>query len=359
MKRELRLGILGIVLAGLMIWGYQFVKGKNIFKNVITIQTVIDDVTGLAISSPVKINGFKIGTVNNITLNPEDVNSMVISMEVDGDIKFPKSTVASVISGQLVGGKEVVLNFVDLCDGSDCLKEGDMIKSRNIGFLESIVGEENMENYSEGIKETVGSVMDTLNATLMDENSNSPINKSFRNLELTMDNLASTTSSINSLFRRSQAELSATISNLATITETMATSDAQIRSMLTNMDLITLQLKDANLGATVGNANKAIDTATGMLTDVSGTLEEANKTFANLNDLLIKVDQGDGSMAKLMNDKELYDNMATTSRNLSLLLQDLRLNPKRYVNVSVFGKKAKKYTVPEDDPAYRNEDLDN
>lgn len=359
MKRELRLGILGIVLAGLMIWAYQFVKGKNIFKKIITIQTVIDDVTGLAISSPVKINGFKIGNVNNIVLNPEDINSMLITMEVDGNIKFPKSTTASIVSGQLVGGKEVVLDFENLCSGTDCLQDGDYIKAKNIGFLESLVGEENLENYSAGLKESVGAVMDTLNATLMDEDSNSPINKSFRSLEITMDNLASTTSSINSLFRRSQAELSSTISNLATITETMATSDAQIRSMLTNMDLITKQLKDADLGATVGNANKAIDTATGMLTDVSGTLEEANKTFSNLNDLLVKADKGEGSMAKLMNDKELYDNLAATSKNMSLLLQDLRLNPKRYVNVSVFGKKAKSYTVPEDDPAYRNEELEN
>ena len=359
MKRELRLGILGIVLAGFMIWGYQFVKGKNIFKKILTVHTVIDDVTGLAISSPVKVNGFKIGTVNNITLNPEDVNSMVISMEIDGNIKFPKSTVASIVSGQLVGGKEVILDFENLCTGGDCLLEGDNIKSRNVGFIESLVGEENLENYSDGIKHTVGSVMDTLNATLSDENSNSPINKSFRSLELTMDNLASTTSSINRLFRKSQDELSSTISNLATITETMATSDAQIRSMLTNMDLITKELKDANLGSTVGNANNAIDTATGMLTDVSSTLEKANETFSNLNDLLTKVDSGNGSMAKLMNDKELYDNLASTSKNLSLLLQDVRLNPKRYIKLSVFGKKNIKYEIPEEDPAYRNEEIEN
>lgn len=359
MKRELRLGILGIALVGLMIWGYQFVKGKNIFKNVITINTTIDNVTGLAVSSPVKVNGFKIGNVNNIILNPEDVNSMVVSMEIDGDIKFPKNMVAAIVSGQLVGGKEITLQFESTCDGTNCLQDGDRIKSKNVGFLESLVGEENMENYSDGIKETVGSVMDTLNKSLMDEDSNSPINKSFRSLELTMDNLASTTSNINQLFRKSQDELSSTISNLATITETMATSDAQIRSMLTNMDQITRQLSEANLGATVGNANKAIDTATGMLTDVSGTLEKANETFTNLNDLLIKVDNGEGSIAKLMNDKVLYENLASTSKNLSLLLQDLRLNPKRYVNVSVFGKKAKDYKVPEDDPAFRNENPQN
>lgn len=212
-----------------------------------------------------------------------------------------------------------------------------------------------MENYSDGIKETVGSVMDTLNKSLMDENSDSPINKSFRSLELTMDNLASTTSNINSLFRKSQDELTATIGNLATITETMATSDAQIRSMLANMNQITKDLNEANLGATVGNANKAIDTATGMLTDVTGTLDKANATFTQLNELLLKLDKGEGSFSQLLNDKQLYTNLESTSKNLSLLLQDLRLNPKRYVNVSVFGKKAKKYEVPEDDPAYQKE----
>lgn len=354
MNRELKIGLLGLVLTAVMIWGYQFVKGKNIFKSVISVHTVIDNVTGLAVSSPVKVNGFKIGNVNDIVLNPEDVNSMVVYMEIDGNIKYPKNTVAAIVSGQLVGGKEVILSFDGLCDGTNCLTSGDKIVSRNVGFVESLVGEENMSNYSDGIKETVGSVMDTLNKSLMDENSESPINQSFRSLETTMNNLASTTSSMNSLFRKSQDELSSTISNLATITETMATSDAQIRSMLANMTEITKDLNEANLGATVGNANKAIDTATGMLTDVSGTLEKANETFTNLNDLLVKMDKGDGSLSQLMNDKQLYENLEATTKNLSLLLQDFRLNPKRYVNVSVFGKKAKKYEVPEDDPALQN-----
>lgn len=355
MSRELKIGLLGIVLAAVMIWGYQFVKGKNIFKSVISVHTVIDNVTGLAVSSPVKVNGFKIGNVVDIVLNPADVKSMVVYMEIDGNIKYPQNTVAAIVSGQLVGGKEVTLQFNSVCDGSNCLNDGDKISSRNVGFVESLVGEENMENYSEGIKETVGSVMDTLNKSLMDENSESPINQSFRSLETTMNNLASTTSNMNMLFRKSQDELSSTISNLATITETMATSDAQIRSMLSNMDQITRDLQQANLGTTVGNANKAIDTATGMLTDVSGTLEQANETFGNLNNLLLKLDEGDGSFSKLMNDKQLYDNLEATSKNLSLLLQDLRLNPKRYVNVSVFGKKAKEYKVPEDDPAFQKE----
>jgi len=355
MSRELKIGLLGIVLAAVMVWGYQFVKGKNIFKNVISVYTVIDNVTGLAVSSPVKVNGFKVGNVNQIVLNPEDVRSMVVYMEIDGNIEYPKNTVAAIVSGQLVGGKEVTLQFDAICDGSNCLQDGDKINSKNVGFLESLVGEENMENYSDGIKETVGSVMDTLNKSLMDENSDSPINKSFRSLELTMDNLASTTSNINSLFRKSQDELTATIGNLATITETMATSDAQIRSMLANMNQITKDLNEANLGATVGNANKAIDTATGMLTDVTGTLDKANATFTQLNELLLKLDKGEGSFSQLLNDKQLYTNLESTSKNLSLLLQDLRLNPKRYVNVSVFGKKAKKYEVPEDDPAYQKE----
>lgn len=351
MGRELKIGLLGIILTAVMIWGYQFVKGKNIFKSVISVHTVIDNVTGLAVSSPVKVNGFKVGNVNNIVLNPEDVRSMIVYMEIDGNIAYPKNTVAAIVSGQLVGGKEVTLKFDDLCSGDNCLKDGEYINSRNVGFVESLVGEENLENYSVGIKETVGSVLDTLNKSLMVENSESPINKSFKSLELTMDNLASTTSSINSLFRKSQDELSSTISNLATITETMATSDAQIRSMLNNMEEITKDLNQANIGATVGNANKAIDTATGMLTDVSATLDNANETFTNLNELLVKLDNGDGSISKLLNDEQLYNNLESTTKNLSLLLQDLRLNPKRYVNVSVFGKKSKKYEVPEDDPA--------
>jgi phospholipid/cholesterol/gamma-HCH transport system substrate-binding protein len=135
------------------------------------------------------------------------------------------------------------------------------------------------------------------------------------------------------------------------ISKNIANSNEDITKILANVDKLTEELSSADFKGTVGKTNKMIDQTSMTMEDLNKTIASMDKTINNLNSLTGKMNDGQGTMGKLMNDKSLYENLDETSKNLSLLLQDLRLNPKRYVNVSVFGKKQKEYKLPEEDPA--------
>ena len=146
-----------------------------------------------------------------------------------------------------------------------------------------------------------------------------------------------------------------TFSNLATLTNALAESQSEIRGMLGNMETLTDQLIKADISETINKTNEALGGATDMITNLQGTLDQATGSFEKINDLMGKLDSGDGLVPQLLNDQELYDNLTDASKHMSLLLQDMRLNPKRYVKLSVFGRKGNAYTYPDKDPAFNKE----
>ena len=118
-----------------------------------------------------------------------------------------------------------------------------------------------------------------------------------------------------------------------------------------NMESISRQLKETKLGETAQSANKLLTDAQGTIKELNEAVDEAQVSFTKLSAVMTDLQAGKGSMGKLLKDDRLYNHALATARNLDLLLQDFRLNPKRYVNVSVFGRKQKDYVVPDDDPA--------
>ena len=120
---------------------------------------------------------------------------------------------------------------------------------------------------------------------------------------------------------------------------------------MANVDKITSDIAKTNLQTTIGKTNETLDASKIAITEMKTTLASASTSMKDLSRLLNKIEKGDGTLSKLMNDKKLYTNIEMTTRNLNLLLQDLRLNPKRYAHFSVFGKKQKEFTLPDNDPA--------
>ena len=139
--------------------------------------------------------------------------------------------------------------------------------------------------------------------------------------------------------------------NLVLISETLSTSQNKINTILDNFEVMSEDFKKISISNTLEKTDLTMDQANTTLKGLENTMIDANQTISELTGILKKIDNSEGTIGALVNDKELYNNLETTSKNLSLLLQDFRLNPKRYVNVSVFGKKAKNYVVPEEDPA--------
>ena len=347
MSREIKLGLLTIVTLVAIFIALNFIKGSNVFSESLTVYTKFDNVAGLDISSPVYINGFKVGAVQNISINPEKLTQMIVELRIEGDYKLPKSTKIIFRSDGMVAGNALDLKFIKQCSGKNCVVTGDYLTSEKIGLLSSMFSDEEIDEVSDKIGSTAQDVI----AAVGDESSTAPIDVSARELESTLANMTKLTDATNRLIRNSSQSIQATMSNMEKITANIDQQNGKISSMLTNMEKLSKELTELKLANISANANKTMVTAEKSMADVSKTLASAEETVKELNNTLKKLNSGDGSLAKLMNDPELYSNLEGTSRNLSLLLQDVRLNPKRYIKLSVFGKKQQQYVVPEDDPA--------
>lgn len=350
MSREIKLGAFAFIVLLLAIWGYTYLKGENLLSKSFTFKTSFTDVSQLTRSSPVYINGYSVGSVLKIELNPENLREIIVEFYVENDYKIPTDAVVVLQSDGLVAGKALSIQFDNQCKDANCAKKNHVFEGKSIGMIQSILGGDTGEvkEYAEVLgKELTKSI-----SQLGTENGEGAINKSLLELQATMENMTKLTATTNSILSKSAKNLTSTIENMNSITGNLAASNEQITAMLANFNVISTQLKDANIGNTVSSSTETMESAKKTIEQLQGTLSNADKAMKNLDGLLTKAGSGDGTLSKLLNDKKLYTNLEATSKNLSLLLQDLRLNPSRYVKVSVFGGKNKDpYVLPEDDPA--------
>jgi len=348
MSKEAKIGILTFLVLVASVWGYTFLKGKNLFSSSNTYYTVFDDVTDLSVSSPVLINGYKVGTVTKISLDLNDVKKMKVTYEVEGgEFGIPKDAIVVMKSLGFVSGRGLFLEFDKVCSGADCAENKSELQGKVVGLLGSMLGEGDIDKYSSELTMSVKSII----ASLGKEGEQGSINETVRNIELITKNLAFLSAATGQMIDNTSQNLNATMANMAKITDGIAKSNKNIEHLLVNLDKITSDLAKANLDQSVVKINNTMDAASESIVELKTTLNSSTKTLNDLSQLIKKMDSGDGSMAKLMNDKQLYNNLEATTKQMNLLMQDLRLNPKRYAHFSVFGKKQKEFTLPEEDPA--------
>ena len=347
MSREVKLGLLTFITLFAAVWGYRFIKGQNLFQPSRTYLCSFNDVTGLAVSSDVTVNGYKIGTVTDININPNDVHTMDVTFRVDGKINIPKNAQAVMRNEGIVGGKTLSLVFESVCKGDDCAPSGHKFTSKSLGLLSSMIDPSEVNEYISGASDQVKELVKELGK----DGNNGKVDLIVRNLELTMANMAALTGNFNKLMVQSQQNMNGILANMNKITKNLADNNAQITGLLKNLNTTSNQLATADISKTMAKTNTMIDNSNEAVKKLESTLDATSATMKDLNAVLAKVNQGGGSLGALLNDKKLYENLEATSRNMSLLLQDLRLNPKRYVNVSLIARKDKPYTKPENDPA--------
>ena len=349
MSREAIIGLLSIVTLIGMVWGYKFVKGEVMLSQSYSFTTVFEDVSQLAVSSPVLVNGLKVGAVTNIEVNPKNTKEIFVSYNVNGEYNLPKTTKAYMISDGIVGGRSLSLEYGNLCNGADCAVDGQRLEGEARGLIGSMLAGEDLGEYITQITDGVSKSLNSMG----EGDPNSPINKTINNLQVTMENMAKLTASMDEMVRRSSTNLQKTMSNMESVTANLAQNNAQINGILSNLNTVSSDLKNANLGKTVTNMGTAVDGANDVMNSLNTTAKSAEVSVKQLNEVIAKMNSGDGTLARLLNEKDLYTNLELTTRNMSLLLQDLRLNPSRYVKVSVFGgKNDDEYVKPENDPAF-------
>ncbi len=337
-KREFSIGLLAIICISVSIWGYKFLLGKDILNPSNTFYVKYATVDQLRPSNPVFVKGFQVGTVQNIQLT-ENHDSVLVTLDITRDVTIPKQTVATIFNNGAIGPKAILLELAGEC----CAQSGDFLKGKIHGMLQSLVPPEELDLYLNKIKSGVSGVLDTIQNTI-----DNPQAKSLKDLHETISNLASLTRNLDRLLAQSSANLNASFQNLASISKNLKDNNDKITHILANVEIMTEDFKQAELGKDIKSTVTNLNTT---MTDLKSILTQANSTFKDVNHLLDGIQKGQGTLGALTTDKKLYENLQSTSRNLDLILQDLRLNPKRYISVSVFGKKQKEYTLPLDDPA--------
>ncbi len=312
LTREIKTAILAISAILLFIWGYSFLKGKDLFTNYKTFYVEYDNVEGLASSTPVTLNGLIIGKVSSITLD-ENTGKLIVELQLKTDFPISKSSVASIYEPGFIAGKQIAIypNFSDKTLALDGQKLKGTIK---LGLTAS-VGEKLL-----------------------------PIQEKMEKLMLNADNLI--TGLNNVLDNNGQEDLK---NSLAALSKTTVEFHKASLSLNTILDDNKVQIKGvvSNFNKISSNFSKISDSLNKA--DLGKTAKSLQKTLNDVDAIMANLQAGKGTMGKMLNDEDLYKNLEKTTKALELLLQDVRLYPTRYVNVSLFGKKNKPYVAPVND----------
>lgn len=342
-KKEFSIGLLAIICISVSIWGYKFLLGKDLLNPSNTFYVKYPSVDQLRPSNPVFVKGFQVGTVQTIELT-ENLDSVLVTLDISRDIKIPKQTSATIFTNGAIGPKAILLEM----EGPCCAQSGNFLNGKIHGMLQSLVSPDELDLYMNKIKSGVTGVLDTLQTTL-----DNPQAKSLRDIHEIISNLASLTRNLDRLMAQSSTDLNQSFQNLSSISKNLKENNDKVTHILANLDQISTDLNKAGLGEDI---KSTVDNMNTSITELKITLQQASVTFKEVNQVLDGVKNGQGTLGALVQDKKLYNSLHSTSRNLDLILQDLRLNPKRYISVSVFGKKQKDYVYPDNDPALKQID---
>ncbi len=305
LTRELKTGIVSVVVITLFIWGFNYLKGLNLFNGPANTYFVeYPNVQGLNTASEVTISGVKVGKVVDIKFNPEadKLGSLIVEFSVEHDISFTKNSIAKIYSASLMGGKSLAV--LPSFEGEAAVP-GDYLN----GEIESDIFDSFSENINplqakvENVIISADSLLTGFNQ-IFDEQRRNEIQESISNFNKTLISLNDATKSINKMVEENQDSFKATMNNA----EEMTAKLTQFSDTLIN----------ANLGATIKNLE-------GSLTSLNGMLNH--------------IEEGNGTVGKLLYDEAMYDNLNNAANELEELLLEMKLHPKRFVHFSLFGKK--------------------
>lgn len=312
---ETKVGILAILTVFIFIVGYNFLKGNDVFSDEDAFYAKYDRVYGLSVSKPVLINGYPIGRVSKLTLLPN--GQILAQLKIHGGHAIPKNTVARLENTDLFSGKAIVLL---LGSSNQFAKDGDTLSTNTQKTVIEQV--EPIQQKTTQIISRLDSILTSVNGTINPEFQRN-FERSFASIARTLETLEGTAKKVDGLVGTQSVKIGTILRNLESISSNFKNNNDQISSIITNIDKVSDDVAKA---------------------DIAQTITQTNKTLVNLQSLLDKVNTGQGSLGLLINDKQLYTNLTHATDNLDKLMIDLKANPKRYINFSVFGggKKAKK-----------------
>ena len=307
-SKEAKIGILMVLTIGFFIWGYSFLKGKNLLKPTDNYFVVYEQVGGLMESGHVILSGYKVGYVDDIRFM-DDMQNLLVKISIDKRIILPEGTVAKIFSSDIMGTKAV-----ELVPGisAERHQSGDtLIAGIKPDLQEEITLQiEPLKNRATDMMASLDSVMGIFQV-ILDEDFRESFTGIIDNISGTVSSLQRSMYTMDTLLTNEDSRFNRILASLESISGNVAGSNEDINIMLKNFAAISDSLAKSELLSAVNN----------------------------LNDVLEGVSKGEGSLGKLISDEELYSNLESAAKNLDILLIDLKERPGRYVNFSIFGRK--------------------
>ena len=331
MSNETKIGILAIVTIALFIYGFKFIKGQNILTTSTLLYVDYENVDQLSVSSPILVNGFQVGVVSNMYLNPDNMNSIIVVLDIESSISIHKNAVAEIVDASIMGGKAVRIVENTPCSKPDCANSGDYINGRTLNMLEAMVPKGDLEKYLTIVKDNIGPAFDSINSQLKDPDEDNLIGMTMQDLQASLANLKSTTDQFNRMMASSSGSFTRTVSNLESITDNVKASNEQISSLLANVDAFSSQLKDADIGGTINTANKTLGSTDEAIVQLKATLEKADAALAELGTVAKRLNEGEGTLPMLLNDKAFAQKLSQTIHSLDTLITDIQAYPYNYI----------------------------
>lgn len=307
--REVKVGLLGMLGLVILYFGFTFLKGSEIFSTSNTYKATFKDVMGLEVSNPVTFNGVNVGRVTNL-LPQFDKGEVIVELTISEDVKLTDNSVAVLADDGLIGGKLIKLKIVP---GKPVDEDGDLKSMLEVGLVDV------MQQKIDPTLKNVDSLTRTL-TRIVNEFDNTG-----QALKILLASATQSTNGVNQLVAGNSKNIGQITANAAVLTKNLnnlaLSLDQQIKPILTKTGSFSDSLSALQLGTTVNSLN--------------GTVK-------NLQNVLDQINAGKGTLGKLTGDDSLYTNLDRTAASLNLLLSDMKVNPKRYVHFSLFGKKDKK-----------------
>jgi len=317
-----------LVAIGLFYYGFNFLKGSDLFDNSRIYYAEYSRIDGLSSDNNVQYNGYNIGKVKSIYLNPVGARTIVVEFVITEEkLEIPINTTAEIISQDLLGSKVLSLK---LGNATEMAQDGDTLKSALEEDLKSAVDRrlKPLERKVSSVVEQIDSVVTSLK-DILDKDGRENLSQSFESIKNSFVTFERTSLRIDTLVANEKLRVEQILVNVASITQNFKNNNDQLTHVIQNLESISDSLAKADLVTAVDNASHAMK---------------------DIAEVMHKINEGEGSMGQLVNNDTLYMNLEQSALELDKLLEDMRVNPQRYIHFSLLGRKESTKNKPQKKP---------
>ena len=306
------IGVLFVLVILLFIWGFNYLKGIDVFNRDQFFYVVYKNISGLKVSNEVTINGFPVGQVREINLK-KDYSGVVVKFSVKSDFKIPDSSMAQIYSQDIMGTKAIKIIY---SNSNAYLKSGDTL----VGDIEKDLKEQVNAEILPLKKKTENLILSFDSAAaivqnIFNKNTRNNLKLTFESLRNTVKSLETTTFTFDTMLTNEKSKIVLFMDNLVSISNNLKENNDKINYIIDHVNQISDSLAKINFIETVERTNKTLEA-----------------TYA----IMDKVQKGEGTVGQLVNNDTLFDYVQQTTKDLDLLIKDIKENPKRYLHFSIF-----------------------